>query len=254
MDEILRRGRAARQARTPQSRRGASARGTAATYGRRPLCDPLIAVAGFAALQVAAWGKVGMGVTDPLGSGSRGWHCGEAAAVVAFRLVDRPGEARLDVGEAEPLTLSLPGAAGLPSTPTRPRGGRSEAGRTPLPLGLSPGGPGRTQDVAPVMRIDATPYKRLSRPSPPQVDVPARTRASRSAAARRRRPGQDRVEVDAVALSARCWPHRSAGRRLLRALPRGGGRPQVSTADARGPGRPRPVVPRASHHAALPRP
>ena len=191
----------------------------------------LIAVAGFAALQVAAWGKVGMGVTVA-GERLEGLDRGEAAAVVAFRLVDRPGEVRLDVGEAEPLTLSYR-QLGITVDPDATARRALEAGRTRLPLGLSLWLPGRTQEVAPVTRVDATRYNKSLEAVRAQVDVPAEdARLKLSGERVAVVPARDGREVDAVALERALLASLSAGRRYAGPVPTTVVRPEVSTVDA----------------------
>ena len=191
----------------------------------------LVAVAGFVALQVVAWGKVGMGVTVA-GERLEGLDRGEAAALVAFRLVDRPGEVRLDVGEAEPLTLSFR-QLGITVDPEATAQRALEAGRTRLPLGLTLWLPGRTQDVAPVIRVDATRYNKGLEAVRAQVDVPARdARLKLSGERVAVVPAEDGREVDAVALERALLAALSAGRRYAGPVPTRVVRPEVSTVDA----------------------
>jgi len=191
----------------------------------------LVAVAGFVALQAVAWGKVGMGVTVA-GERLEGLDQREAAAAVAFRLVDRPGEVRLVVGEAEPLTLSYR-QLGITVDPAATAQRALEAGRKKLPLGLTLWLPGRTQEVAPVIRVDATRFNKGLEAVRAQVDVPAReARLKLSGERVAVVPAEDGREVDAVALERALLAALGAGRRYAGPVPTRAVRPEVSTVDA----------------------
>ena len=193
----------------------------------------LVAVAGFAALQVAAWGKVGIGVAVA-GQRLEGLDRREAAAMVAFRLVDRPGEVRLDLGEAEPLTLSFR-QLGITVDPEATAQRALEAGRTRLPLGLSAVAARRRagrRPRRPRRRDRAT--RRASRPCARRSTRRPATRGSSSAAERvavvagrgraRGRRGRARARPR--------WPRWAPGAATPARSRRRVVRPEVSTVDA----------------------
>ena len=191
----------------------------------------LVALAGFVALQAAAWGKVGMGVTVA-GERLEGLDKAEAAALVAFRLVDRPAEVRLEVGEAEPLTLSYR-QLGITVDPRATAERALAAGRTRLPLGLTVWLPGRSHDVAPVIRVDAARYTKGLEAVRAQVDAPAKdARLKLSGERVAVVPAQEGRETDAVALERALLAALSAGRRYAGPVPLRAVPPEVSTVDA----------------------
>ena len=190
----------------------------------------MLAVAGFVALQVVTWDKVGDGVSVA-GVSLQGLDRSAAAAAVASGVEERVGAVRLDTGEAEPLALSLQ-QLGISVDADATAQKAYEVGRRDLPLGLSvwlPGG----GEVAPVVRVDTAAYTTGLDSVRAQVDVPARDARLKLTGKRVTAvPAVDGREVDAVALERGILAALVAGQGYAGPVPTKAVSPQVSTVDA----------------------
>jgi vancomycin resistance protein YoaR len=191
----------------------------------------LLAVAGFAAMQVLTWGKVGDGVSVS-GVSLQGLDRSAATAAVQSAVDQRLGVVRLDAGEAEPLTLSLQ-QLGISVDADATARRAYASGRRELPLGLSLWLPGGGGEVAPVVRVDSTAYAEGLEPVRAQVDVPARDARLKLTGERVTVvPAEDGREVDAVALERGILAALESGQSFAGPVPSKVVAPEVSTVDA----------------------
>ena len=191
----------------------------------------MVAVAGFVALQVVTWGKVGDGVSVA-GVSLQGLDRSAAAAAVASSVEERFGAVQLDTGEAEPLALSLQ-QLGISVDAEATAQKAYAAGRRDLPLGLSVWLPGGGGEVAPVVRVDTGAYTTGLDSVRAQVDVPARDARLKLTGERVTAvPAVDGREVDAVALERGILAALVAGQGYAGPVPTKAVTPEVSTVDA----------------------
>ena len=191
----------------------------------------MLAVAGFVALQVVTWGKVGDGVSVA-GVSLQGLDRSAAAAAVASSVEERVGAVQLDTGEAEPLALSLQ-QLGISVDAEATAQKAYAAGRRDLPLGLSVWLPGGGGEVAPVVRVDTGAYTTGLDSVRAQVDVPARDARLKLTGKRVTAvPAVDGREVDAVALERGILAALVAGQGYAGPVPTKAVTPEVSTVDA----------------------
>ena len=219
----------------------------------------VLAVAGFVALQALTWDKVGDGVTVA-GVELGGLSDAAAAAAVTSQVEPKVGTVRLDVGDDEPLTLTL-AQLGITLDADATAAAAMDAGRRELPLGLSCGcrvAPRRWRRSCASTR---PPTRRASRPSAPRSTSRPRTRASSSSASVSAscRLGGAAVGVARTARGRRggARARHPGGRRrragLRRPGPDQGRRARGEHRRRRGARLGRGPVPRAAGHAALPR-
>jgi vancomycin resistance protein YoaR len=191
----------------------------------------VLAVAGFAALQVVTWSKVGDGVTVA-GIPLQGLGQDAATAAVASHADGSLDAVRLDVGEDEPLVLSLR-QLGISVDAAATARAAYAAGRRDLPFGLSVWLPGGSTEVPPVVRVDADAYAKGLAPVRALVDAPALDARLKLAGERVTVvPAEDGREVDAVALERDILAALSAGRSYAGPVPTTVITPEVSTVDA----------------------
>ena len=191
----------------------------------------MLAVAGFVALQVVTWGKVGDGVSVA-GVSLQGLDRSAAAVAVASSVEERVGAVQLDTGEAEPLALSLQ-QLGISVDAEATAQKAYAAGRRDLPLGLSVWLPGGGGEVAPVVRVDTAAYRAGLDSVRAQVDVPARDARLKLTGKRVTAvPAVDGREVDAVALERGILAALVAGQGYAGPVPTKAVSPEVSTVDA----------------------
>jgi vancomycin resistance protein YoaR len=190
-----------------------------------------VAIAGFIALQAVTWGRVGDGVSVA-GVSLQGLSRSEAAGAVAAQVEERLGTVRLETGEAEPLTLSL-AQLGISVDADATARRAVAAGRRDLPLGLNVWLPGASQEIAPVVRVDATAYAEGLEAVRAQTDVEARDARLRLSGERATVvPAEEGREVDAIALERAILAALAAGRGYAGPVPTKAVAPEVSTVDA----------------------
>jgi vancomycin resistance protein YoaR len=191
----------------------------------------VLGVAGVVALQVAAWERVGEGVTVagvPLDGLSRR----AAAAAVAAQVAPRLDTLRVASGSTEPLMLSL-AQLGITVDAEATAQRAYAAGRRRLPLGLSLWLPGGAGEVAPVVRVDPTAYQKGLEAVRARVDVPARDAGLELSGARVVvTPSREGREVDGVALERAILATLAAGRGYAGPAPTKVVPPRVSTVEA----------------------
>ncbi len=191
----------------------------------------MLAVAGFVAVQALTWDHVGDGVSVagvPLG----GLDDAAAAAAVTSQVAPRVGTVQLDTGSEEPLSLTLR-QLGITLDAGATAAAAMDAGRRDLPLGLSVWLPGGTSKVSPVVRVDATAYKKGIEAVRAQMDVPARdARLKLSGERVAVVPARQGTELDAVALERAILGALAAGRSYAGPVPTKVVAPEVSTVDA----------------------
>ena len=191
----------------------------------------VLAVAGFVAVQALTWDRVGDGVSVagvPLG----GLDDAAAAAAVTSQVAPRVGTVQLDIGGEEPLSLTLR-QLGITLDAGATAAAAMDAGRRDLPLGLSVWLPGGTSQVSPVVRVDATAYKKGIEAVRAQTDVPARdARLKLSGERVAVVPARQGTELDAVALERAVLGAVAAGRSYAGPVPTKVVAPEVSTVDA----------------------
>jgi len=191
----------------------------------------LLAVAAFAALQIATWGAVGDGVVVagvPLGGLDRG----AASTAVASSFEQRDGAVKLEIGEDEPLALSLR-QLGVSVDADATAARAYAVGRRGLPFGLTVWLPGGGGEVAPVVRVDTAAFATGLEPVRAMVDVAARDARLKVEGERVTVvPAADGREVDAVALERAILAALSAGRGYAGPVPTKAVTPEVSTVDA----------------------
>jgi vancomycin resistance protein YoaR len=190
-----------------------------------------VAIAGFIALQAVTWGRVGDGVSVA-GVSLQGLNRSEAAGAVVAQVEERLGTVRLETGEAEPLTLSL-AQLGISVDADATARRAVAAGRRDLPLGLNVWLPGASQEIAPVVRVDATAYAEGLEAVRAQTDVEARDARLRLSGERATVvPAEEGREVDAIALERAILAALAAGRGYAGPVPTKAVAPEVSTVDA----------------------
>ncbi len=190
-----------------------------------------LAVAGLAALQLATWGSVGDGVSVA-GVSLQGLDRSAAAGAVASQVDERLGAVRLETGEAEPFVLSLR-QLGISVDADATARKAYAAGRHPLPLGLSVWLPGRSTEVAPVVRVDTNAYDKGLESVRALIDAPAKDARLKLAGERFSVvPAQEGREVDAVALERDILAALAAGQGYAGPVPTKVVTPEVSTVDA----------------------
>ncbi|MBE0528248.1 MAG: VanW family protein, partial [Thermoleophilia bacterium] len=190
----------------------------------------VLAVAGFVALQVVTWDKVGDGVSVA-GVSLQGFDRSAAAAAVGSVMEERVGVVRLETGDAEPLALSLQ-QLGISVDADATARKAYASGRHDLPLGLSVWLPGGGGDVAPVVRVDSVAFTNGLESVRAQVDVPARDARLKLTGKRVNAvPAADGREVDPVALERGILAALVAGQGYAGPVPTRVVAPEVSTVD-----------------------
>ena len=191
----------------------------------------VLAVAGFVAVQALTWDRVGDGVSVagvPMG----GLDDAAAAAAVTSQVASRVGTVQLDTGGQEPLSLTLR-QLGITLDAGATAAVALAAGRRDLPLGLSVWLPGGASKVSPVVRVDATAYKKGIEAVRAQTDVPARdARLKLSGEGVAVVPARQGIELDAVALERAVLGAVAAGRSYAGPVPTKVVAPEVNTVDA----------------------
>ncbi|NLE22930.1 MAG: hypothetical protein GX624_09150 [Actinobacteria bacterium] len=191
----------------------------------------VLVLAGFVAVQALVWGRAGDGVAVA-GLHVAGMDAAGVAAVLRDELCPRVETVRLDAGGDEPLTLTL-AQLGIRVDPAATAARALAAGRHELPLGLTVWLPGGGADVAPVVRVDGTAYKKGLEAVRAQVDVPAKdARLKLSHGDVRVVPAERGQEVDALGLEREILAAVAAGRGYAGSVPTVPVDPEVSTADA----------------------
>lgn len=134
----------------------------------------LVLVAGFVALQVVTWSRVGDGVSVA-GVSLAGLDEKGATAAIAAQVVPRLNVVRLDLGgrpaDDVPLTLTLR-QLGMRIDAAATAAAALAAGRHELPCGLRVWIPGGDRIVAPVVRVDTTAYQDGLEAVRARLDVP----------------------------------------------------------------------------------
>ncbi len=205
-------------------------------YGRHvwtatALLIVVLAMAGLAALQAVTWQRVGDGVSVagvPMG----GLRDAAVIDAVTTKVTPRVATVRLDAGGGEPLTLALD-QLGISIDADATAAAVMAIGRRELPLGLSVWLPGGATQVSPVVRVDATAYKKGLEAVRAEADVPpkdARLKLSGERVAVV--PARVGKEVDAVALERAILGAVATGRGYAGPVPTRVVTPEVSTIDA----------------------
>lgn len=191
----------------------------------------VVLAAGFVALQTLTWGKVGDGVTVA-GVELGGLHDAAAVAAVTSQVQPKVGTVRLDAAGDGPLTLTLT-QLGITLDAGATAAAAMDVGRRALPLGLRVWLPGGASEVAPVVRVDATAYKKGLEAVRARIDRPAKDARLKLTGERVAVvPAEEGREVDAVALERAILGAVAAGRSYAGPVPVKVVAPEVSTVDA----------------------
>ena len=191
----------------------------------------LVVAAGFVAIQVATWGRVGDGVTVA-GVDLHGLTTAAAARVVARDVTPRVSTVTLKLDDRHRVMLTL-AQLGMSVDETATAEAAVAAGRRRLPLGLTAWLPGRAVRVAPVVRVDAARYKQGLAVVEHAAGVAPRDAGLRLAQGRVVVvPATEGRTVDAVALERSIVAAVAAGRSYAGPVPTEVADPEVGTLDA----------------------
>jgi vancomycin resistance protein YoaR len=189
------------------------------------------ALAAFTVLQVAMAERISPGVTVA-GIDVGGLSAEAAGRTLGSELWPRISFVQLEIGEEEPLTISL-AQLGMSLDATGTAAAAAQQGRHKLPLGLSVWLPGSRGDVAPILKIDAVPLEQGLTAVRGLVEVaPREARLTIDETGIAVVPSADGRAVDATALTRAIAASATQGSAYAGPVPLLAVSPKVSTAVA----------------------